>query len=232
MAVRAHVEALHVERDAARQPDDAHLRRHVVGLAEIADQARRRGHVDHRAGVLLAEMRRAGAAHGERAVQMHHDDVGPVRPAHAVEYLVAQDAGVVDQDVDAAEGVERGLARSCRRSAARRSTSVEAMAWPPAFLISSTTCCAGPASPPEPSSAAPTSLTRTLAPSSAISMRDGAADAAARAGDDGDFAFDDAWHVDSRLTQLVQSSPPGLTRRSMIIVPLKQDDGSPGQARR
>ena len=48
--------------------------------------------------------------------------------------------------------------------------SVEAMAWPPFFLISSTTCCAGPVSPPEPSSAAPTSLTRTLAPSSAISM--------------------------------------------------------------
>ena len=109
MRVRAHVEALHVERDAARQPDDAHLRRHVVGLAEIADQARGRGHVDHRAGVLLAEMRRAGAAHVERAVQMHLDDVGPVRPAHAVEDLVAQDAGVVDQDVDAAEGIERGL---------------------------------------------------------------------------------------------------------------------------
>src|SRR4029079_11729110 len=48
--------------------------------------------------------------------------------------------------------------------------SVEAMAWPPFFLISSTTCWAGPASPPEPSSAAPTSLTSTLAPSWAISM--------------------------------------------------------------
>src|SRR5438105_8163407 len=49
-----------------------------------------------------------------RSVQMHHDDIGPVRPAHAVEDLVAQDAGVVDQDVDAAEGVERGDRKSTR----------------------------------------------------------------------------------------------------------------------
>src|SRR6476619_4789727 len=55
-AVRAYVEALHVERNAARQADDSHLRRHVVGLAEVADQTRRRGHVNHRAGILFAEM--------------------------------------------------------------------------------------------------------------------------------------------------------------------------------
>ena len=40
---------------------------------------------------------------------MHVDHIRPVRPAHLVEDDVAQDAGVVDQDVDAAEGVERGL---------------------------------------------------------------------------------------------------------------------------
>ncbi len=61
------------------------------------------------AGILLAEMRGAGAAHGEAAVQMHGDHVRPVRPAHAVEDAVAQDAGIVDQDIDAAEGVERRL---------------------------------------------------------------------------------------------------------------------------
>ncbi len=46
--------------------------------------------------------------------------------------------------------------------------SVEAIAWPPAFLISSTTCCAGPASLPAPSRLAPMSQTTTRAPSSAI----------------------------------------------------------------
>src|SRR5215469_13065950 len=38
-AVRARVEAPHVERDAAREPHDAELGGHVVGLAEIADQS-------------------------------------------------------------------------------------------------------------------------------------------------------------------------------------------------
>src|SRR4029077_3283443 len=45
---------------------------------------------------------------------------------------------------------------------------VEAMAWPPAFLISSTASCAGPASVPAPSRLAPISQTTTLAPSCAI----------------------------------------------------------------
>src|ERR1700688_2377295 len=46
--------------------------------------------------------------------------------------------------------------------------SVEAIALPPAFLISSTTSCAGPASVPAPSRLAPISQTTTLAPSWAI----------------------------------------------------------------
>src|SRR6202035_1332737 len=45
---------------------------------------------------------------------------------------------------------------------------VEAMAWPPAFLISSTTSCAGPASVPAPSRLARISQTTPLAPSCAI----------------------------------------------------------------
>src|SRR5579862_3022905 len=46
--------------------------------------------------------------------------------------------------------------------------SVEAMAWPPAFLISLTTSCAGPLSVPAPSRPAPISQTTTRAPSCAI----------------------------------------------------------------
>ena len=84
-AVRAHAEALHVERDAARQAHDAELGRHVVGLAEIADQAGGRGHVHVSARALLAEMPATRAAHVERAVQVHGDDVRPVGLAHLVE---------------------------------------------------------------------------------------------------------------------------------------------------
>ena len=40
---------------------------------------------------------------------MDVEHVLPVGVAHPVEDRVAQDAGIVDQDVDAAEGVERGL---------------------------------------------------------------------------------------------------------------------------
>src|SRR3984957_1534879 len=47
--------------------------------------------------------------------------------------------------------------------------SVEAMALPPAFLISSTTACAGPVSVPATSRLAPISQTTTLAPSCAMS---------------------------------------------------------------
>ena len=59
------------------------------------------------AGILFAEMCRAGAAHEEAAVEMHVDDIGPVGPAHAVENAVAQNAGIIDQDVDVAESIER-----------------------------------------------------------------------------------------------------------------------------
>ena len=38
---------------------------------------------------------------------MHGDHVGPVRPAHLVKNHIAQDAGIIDENVDAAEGFER-----------------------------------------------------------------------------------------------------------------------------
>ena len=45
-AVRAHVEPLHVERDRLRQRGEPELRRGVVRLADVADQAGGGGHVD------------------------------------------------------------------------------------------------------------------------------------------------------------------------------------------
>ena len=108
-AVGADVERRHVERDRARQADDAHLGRRVVRLAEIADQARGRGEVHEGARLLLLEVVGGGAADVERAVQMHVDHHLPVDMAHAMEDAVAQDAGIVDDAVDPAEVLDRGL---------------------------------------------------------------------------------------------------------------------------
>ena len=49
------------------------------------------------------------AARGEGALEVHLDHRVPLRLAHVGEHAVAQDAGVVDEDVEAAEGVDGGL---------------------------------------------------------------------------------------------------------------------------
>src|SRR5271156_4664849 len=52
----------------------------MPSLAEITDQPGGRRHVHEAAGILLAEMRGAGPAHVEAAVQVHADHVRPVGP--------------------------------------------------------------------------------------------------------------------------------------------------------
>ena len=52
-------------------------------------------------------------------MQMYGDHIRPIRPAHLVEDHVAKNAGIVDQDVDAAIGVERSLDDGFLRSSAR-----------------------------------------------------------------------------------------------------------------
>ena len=61
------------------------------------------------AALLLAEMRHRGAADVEGAVKMHLDHGVPFLGRHVVEHAVAQDAGVVHHHVDAAEIVDRVL---------------------------------------------------------------------------------------------------------------------------
>ena len=107
--VGAHVEALHVERDRFRQADDAELGGGVVGLAEIADQARGRGHMHVGARSLRLEVRRGGAADVERTLEMHASTEFELLLGHLMEQAVAQIAGVVDHGVDAAERVDRRL---------------------------------------------------------------------------------------------------------------------------
>src|SRR5208282_3290582 len=108
-AVRAHVEARHVEGDRLREADDSHLGRRVVRLAEIADQPRGRGEVDVAPALLLAEMEACRLGDVEAAEEMDPDDRLEVGDAHLVEDAVAQDARVVDDAVDAPEGVERAF---------------------------------------------------------------------------------------------------------------------------
>ena len=91
--------------------------------------------------------------------------------------------------------------------------SVEAMALPPSFLISLTTSCAGPSSCPAPSRVAPISQTTTLRAFFRHQKRDAAADAARRAGDDGDFARNDARH------QLILPTLRARSRRSFAVSP-------------
>jgi len=103
------VELLHVQRNALGQRHQRQLGRAVVGLAEVADQARGGGHVHEGAALLLLEMVGGGAAHVVAAVQVHLEHGVPLVQAHLVEEAVAQDAGIVDHAVDAAEVVQRAL---------------------------------------------------------------------------------------------------------------------------
>src|SRR5262249_39082088 len=81
----------------------------VIRLAEVADQARGRSEMHEGARLLLAEVRRRRARDVEGAEQMNLEHQIPVNHAHAMEDAVAQDAGDVDDAVDAPERVDRGF---------------------------------------------------------------------------------------------------------------------------
>src|SRR5439155_10295161 len=97
------------ERDRLGKADDAELRRGVIRLAEVPDQARGRGHVDVAARLLRLEMRRSGARDVERAVEVHLDDRAPFLDRHIEEEAVAQDAGVIDHHIELSKRIDRGL---------------------------------------------------------------------------------------------------------------------------
>ena len=58
---------------------------------------------DDAAALLLAHERRRVPRAVPGALQVHRDDRVPLRLAHVEDHPVAQDAGVVHQDVEAAE---------------------------------------------------------------------------------------------------------------------------------
>ena len=102
---RVHADAAGAElaRQRLRQADDPGLGGGVVRLARVpvdADDARE---VHDRAGAAAKHLPRDGAAGVEGAAQVRVDDLLPVLVAHARDQRVARDAGVVDEDVDVAE---------------------------------------------------------------------------------------------------------------------------------
>ena len=103
------------------QRDDAGLRRRIGGGVRIALLAGDRGDVDDAAVVLRDHQRHDGAAAQERPVEIdaHHLRPG-LRRIFGDRHVGPGDAGVVDQDVDAAER-RRPWRRARVRSPATRS---------------------------------------------------------------------------------------------------------------
>ena len=161
--------------DDLREGGDAGLGGAVVRLAGVAVDARHRRGVDDPGVVRGTRLGPVAPVHGgvvrgrERALQVDADHRVPLVLGHREDHPVAQDPGVVDEHVEAAEQVDR-LAAPARR---RRRTTTRRRRWPPprrpAAVISSTTAWAGPASPPLPSRAPPKSFTSTWAPCAASS---------------------------------------------------------------
>ena len=95
------------------QRDDAGLRRRIGGGVRIALLAGDRGDVDDAAVVLRDHQRHHGAAAQERPVEIDAHHLRPcLRRIFGDRHVGPGDAGVVDQDVDAAERRDRGVARA------------------------------------------------------------------------------------------------------------------------
>ena len=86
----------------AGEPDDPGLRRGVVGLADVAVQPGVRRDVDDPPVVLLTHRRDRRPRDVERAGEVHAEHGLPVVVAELPHHAVAQDAGVVDDDVEPA----------------------------------------------------------------------------------------------------------------------------------
>jgi len=101
-AVDPHAVLLALDGQGLHQADQRHLGGAVVGLAEVAVEARRRGRHHDAAVALLAHRLPHGLGADRRAHQVDVDHQAEVGQVHLGEALVAQDAGVADQDVDPA----------------------------------------------------------------------------------------------------------------------------------
>ena len=116
--VRLDATACTLEGQDSGEPRESRLGRTVVRLTEVPEQTGSRGGTDDSPVALLAHdgERRPGDVQGALQVDVDHRVDRVV--IHLVECLVSQDPGVVDQDIDPAEGVHGGVddgASPCRR---------------------------------------------------------------------------------------------------------------------
>src|SRR5262249_47519604 len=108
-AIGADAEPAHIERDRLGESDDAELRRRVIRLSEIADDARGRAEMHEAAALLLPEMGRRLAGDEIGAEEVYAHDALEILARHLVEDAVPENAGIVHDAVDAAKTVECGL---------------------------------------------------------------------------------------------------------------------------
>src|SRR5206468_3941499 len=105
--VAANAEAAEVSRDRTREADDPFLRRRIARLT-VVSEAGFRSRVDDDARALIAKDRRRRSGGREVSLQVYGDHVVPVAFAHVVDDPRPDDAGVVHQNVEPAETLDRG----------------------------------------------------------------------------------------------------------------------------
>ncbi len=175
----------------------------------------------------LDQVRPGGAGGEERAVHVHAPVPGQRLLVDVRHALPADDAGVVDQDVDGPEPLDRRIDE--RAGAVRvRDVARVAIASPPAATISPATVAATSASAPSPSIELPTSLTTTCAPRAREQVRVRATDAPPRSGDDRDAA------VEAELRRGQLATGASKPRRSPSVPPTiaaRSSSGTPAISR-
>lgn len=97
------------ERERLRQPDDPHLRCRVVCLAAVTVKTRRRRYVDDATVALADHERPRMLGYPEWSAQIDIDDFRPVCGTQPWHVRIAQNPGVVDDDIDTAERLQREL---------------------------------------------------------------------------------------------------------------------------
>src|SRR5215207_6240158 len=108
-----------LERRHLGEADDAVLRRHVGGLEGRGDEPMRRGDVDDAPPPGLAHRRHGKAGGVEGGGQVDGDDLVPPLNRELIDWRDVLDAGVVDEDVEPPEGLERQIDHALDRAGLR-----------------------------------------------------------------------------------------------------------------
>ena len=93
----------HLFSDGLRKSDHTGFRSRIVALSGIAADTHHGRHIDNRTAALARHDRRNGVNEVESRFQIDVQHGVPLRFAHAHHQAVFGDAGIIDQNVDAAE---------------------------------------------------------------------------------------------------------------------------------